>query len=160
VWEVQNAATFPQGIFCPYNHVCVFALVHGLLEFPRIFGLEPILGRWWSILWEVPTILRFRQMESNLCRFSLHFWRRIFWAHSKSGIFDSRRVRRFYETLLYYCYTLTCAQTFGHLCHISHIYTHVSKSVSRWQMHRYIYTGVGTFMCCFKLPCRENIRCL
>ena len=50
-WDVWNADTFHPGIFHPYNYVCIYAHDHKLLEYARIFGFEPILGRWRSILW-------------------------------------------------------------------------------------------------------------
>ena len=43
--DVRNAENISCGIFHPYNHVCIFASVHGLLEYARIFGFEYILGR-------------------------------------------------------------------------------------------------------------------
>jgi hypothetical protein len=76
-------------VFYPYNHVSIFAPVHGLLERARTFGFELIVGLeglnllwgygfwpilcWWrSILWRFPDILCFGDTESSLQSFSLH----------------------------------------------------------------------------------------
>jgi len=45
VWDFRNAHTFSQNLFYPYNHICIFVPVHELLEYPRNFGLRPILGQ-------------------------------------------------------------------------------------------------------------------
>ena len=42
VWDIWKGVIF--SMLQKYNHVCIVAPVHGLLEYARIFGFEPILG--------------------------------------------------------------------------------------------------------------------
>jgi len=96
-WDVWNADTFHPGIFHPYNNVCIYAHDHKLLKYARIFGFEPILGRWQSILWpfcvfETQFKLAILFIAYLNCIFPSP--RRIFWADKTSGTFHSRKVTR------------------------------------------------------------------
>ena len=77
---------------------CIFAPCHGLLEYAGILGFGRILVRWQSNLWSFSATLRSGATEPDLQPFLMHlrtaFFRRIFWAHKKSGNFGSREVTR------------------------------------------------------------------
>jgi len=50
VWDVRNTKTVSHSILHQYNHLFIFAPLHGLLEYARIFDFEPKSPRpkWWK----------------------------------------------------------------------------------------------------------------
>ena len=85
------------------THICTPTYMYvscGLLEYARTFGIGPILARWRSNLRGFSATLRFGATEPDLhlfnCTYELHFLRRIFWAHKKSGNSGSLKVTRFW----------------------------------------------------------------
>jgi len=111
LWDFRTAETFPQKLFCPLNHMCIFVPVHGLLQYPRKFGFRPILSRWRSILWDFSTILHFGATESDLPLFLLDLRTAFFKGASFEPIKNlatliPAKLQGFHGTLLYHCYTL------------------------------------------------------
>jgi len=78
LWNIWNAGTFYPGLFHPYNHLCIFAPVYGLLEYARIFGFEHTFGLGRIFYGDFTPFCVFETQNQTChlfnCIFELQFW--------------------------------------------------------------------------------------
>lgn len=107
---VRSAETFPRGVFHPYNHDCIFVLVHRLLEYAGTFRLTPISSRWRSIPWGYSATLHCWVTEGKIpsffnARLNCIFGDASFEIITNLSTLISEKWQGFYGTLQYNYYT-------------------------------------------------------
>jgi len=139
---VRSEETFPQGVFQPYNHVCIFVLFHRLLDYAEIFRLKPILSRWRSIPWGYSATLHCGVPEEKLpsflnARLNCIFADASFEIITNLSTVISEKWQGFYGTLQYNYYTTVsfiCSWT-PRLLFVYGLYRHLSMfffSAAAW----------------------------